>query len=806
MIDHSRTRIAFAPFQYALMIAVVLVGSLLLVPGAAIAQASSGSSFETMLSGLDQRAERSRALLRDREESQSLAYQRELADMRSTLAADRDRAAELVARGTFQTRLLDAQIDALGAPPPDGETEPSPIADRRSALEERQARAMQPLLDLQERQARAALLVAEIDARSERIVSDQRYERGLSPLDPRIWVRAIRDFRSGLQTIRTRDEVVENPLSFLLLGFGSIAVLGGLSVWIGHRIWHVLAARVTRRLTRSGGVLRHLLLLVALDSVAALVFLLGLAISVSMFIVTLVAVIDADQVPLVALAIGLALGIIVLGSWLGRSVFASPIHELRLLNMPEEKEAKAAAVVRLLAVVVAAELLIATLEQQAMIGLDIAQLLSFALVLAGAALTWRMAELLVDARRIAKEHETATPDHGSVLNFSATIARIMKLFAVASVAAALVGYAYLARYILIATLASLATICLAVYVHRFIGLIVTTLAAAPLQQYRRLLHLAPLFVGFALTLLVLPLLAITWGYNANAIADGIVLLRNGIEFGDVRLSAGDVITFFAVFFLGYFITRWVQRFIRVAVIPEFGMDAGAQAAIITFLGYVGIILAAFIAIATTGLDLSSLAFVAGALSVGLGFGLQSVVENFVSGILLLIERPVKVGDWVEVGEHSGIVRRIAVRSTHIETFDRHQIIVPNSQLITEVVKNRSFTAGPSRIIVPVGVAYGSDLEKTRDVLLDIARAHDKTLDYPEPEVAMDGFGESAINLKILAFVPHATDGAPTASALNFEIARRFEEEGISIPFPQHDLHVKSMPASYGAQPASGGEG
>ncbi|GAB5349219.1 hypothetical protein TMRO357_02895 [Alteriqipengyuania sp. 357] len=788
------------------MIAVVLVGTLLLIPGAAIAQASDGRSFEAMLSGFDQRAERARALLRDREESQSLVYQRELADMRSTLAADRDRAAELVARGTFQTRLLDAQIDALGAPPADGETEPSPIADRRSALEDRQAGAMQPLLDLQERRARAALLVAELDARSERIVSDQRYERGLSPLDPRIWGRSVREFRSGLKTLRTRNGVVENPLSFLLLGFGSIAVLGAISIWIGHRIWHALAARVTRRLTQSGSVLRHLLLLVVLDLVAALVFLIGLAISVSMFIVTLVAVIDADHVTFVALAIGLALGIIVLGSWLGRSVFASPIRELRLLALPEEKETKAAALVRLLAVVVAAELLIASLEEQAMIGINIAQLLSFALVLAGAALTWRMAALLVDARRAAKEQQSVAPDHSAVLNFSGTIARIMKVFAIASLAAALVGYAYLARYILIATLASLAIVCLAVYVHRFIGLIVTTLAAAPLHQYRRLLHLAPLLVGFVLTLLALPILAITWGYNANAIGDGVMMLRNGIEFGDVRLSAGDVITFLVVFFLGYFLTRWIQRFTRIAIIPEFGMDTGAQAAIITFLGYVGITLAAFIAIAATGLDLSSLAFVAGALSVGLGFGLQSVVENFVSGILLLIERPVKVGDWVEVGEHSGIVRRIAVRSTHIETFDRHQIIVPNSQLITEVVKNRSFSVGPSRIIVPVGVAYGTDLEKARNILLEIANADEKTLDYPEPQVAMDGFGDSAINLKILAFVPHATDGAPTASALNFEIARRFEEEGISIPFPQRDLHLKSLPASYGAQPSSGGEG
>ncbi|MBH0114962.1 mechanosensitive ion channel [Novosphingobium sp. YJ-S2-02] len=238
------------------------------------------------------------------------------------------------------------------------------------------------------------------------------------------------------------------------------------------------------------------------------------------------------------------------------------------------------------------------------------------------------------------------------------------------------------------------------------------------------------------------------------------------------------------------------------------MDAGAEEALLTFLGYLGMRLVAVIAIATTGLNLSSLAFVVGALSVGLGFELQSVVENFTSGILLLIERPIKVGDWIEVGEHSGIVRRIAVRSTHVETFDRHQIIIPNSQLISGVVKNRSFTSGPSRIVVPVGVAYGSDLDRVGKVLLEIAHEIPGVLSFPEPVYVMDGFGDSSINVKILAFMGDALEAAPVLSACNLEIARRFAREGIEIPFPQRDLHLRtwleqSAPTDYSSQIATG---
>ena len=338
-------------------------------------------------------------------------------------------------------------------------------------------------------------------------------------------------------------------------------------------------------------------------------------------------------------------------------------------------------------------------------------------------------------------------------------------------------------------MATLAVIAIAIYLNRTIKLIASAIGSS-LKAYRRSFQFLPMVTGLVLLAGSLLLIALIWGYRPQEIGDGLTALRDGIDFGDVRISAGDVFTFALVFFIGYVATRFVQRFLRLSILPQFELDRGGIAAIVTAVGYIGVILAALVAIASTGLDLSSLAFVAGALSVGLGFGLQSVVENFTSGILLLAERPIKEGDWIEVGEFSGIVRKISVRSTQLETFDRHFIIIPNSLLITGSVKNLSFTGGAARIRVPVGVSYDADVDRVHKLLKEIALSLPNVLSDPEPAVLLTDFGDSSINFDVLCFVADVTTGSGTQSELNLEIARRFASEGIEIPFPQREIHIK----------------
>jgi potassium-dependent mechanosensitive channel len=194
-------------------------------------------------------------------------------------------------------------------------------------------------------------------------------------------------------------------------------------------------------------------------------------------------------------------------------------------------------------------------------------------------------------------------------------------------------------------------------------------------------------------------------------------------------------------------------------------------------------------LATLGIDLQKIALVAGALSVGIGFGLQSVVSNFVSGIILLAERPIRVGDMVEVKGEGGYVRKISVRATEIETFERASMIVPNSALITDVVKNWTHGNPTSRIIVKIGVAYDSDPEKVRAILTEIAAAHPLVLTSPPPRVLFARFGDSALEFELRCVVANVDQSLNVNSDLHFAILQRFRAAGIGIPYPQREVRV-----------------
>jgi len=756
-----------------------------------------GNRFETILAGFEANADEARQALKGNSEDLSIQRRSELSRLRAKLARDRDQADGLASRGSIEAKILSAKIAALGPEPAEGAGEPEYLSEKRTELTSKLGAVQQPIMHLRDAQVTAAVLVSELDAKISGIGQRRLFQSSMSPLDPRLWIDGAQNLGAGISAFQASVGTGSERLGRTGLILGALIValfVVGLPLLAGLAR-RKLTGFVDKRLLSGGTIARRLMLTMVLDGVLAIVLGLSLLLAALAMLIAIIPFVGTEQVAAIGVAFILAGTIIAISHWLGRGVLMSPFPELRLLTLPEPDDQKALTIVRRIAYVLAAELVVANFEEFGLLGPSLSRLLSALLVIAGAWLLWQLANAIVAARRFSQERVAATSDeHVSEarIDFASPVARAIKLFSLAAIAAAVAGYALLARHIFAGLLLSLGAICTAVYVHRSFGLLVTSLASGHFRRYRRILHFLPLVVGLVATLLVIPVLAVIWGYSANEIGDGLLTLRNGIEFGEVKLSAGDVFTFLIVFFAGFFLTRWLQRFLKISVMPEFGMDAGAEAALLTFLGYIGITLAAVVAIATTGLDLSSLAFIAGALSVGLGFGLQSVVENFTSGILLLMERPIKVGDWIEVGEHSGIVRKIAVRSTHVETFDRHQIIIPNSQLITEVVKNRSFSAAPTRIVVPVGVAYGTDLENARAILLDIVKATAKILPDPEPAVAVDGFGDSAINMKILAFVAEATDGAPTASQLYFAIARRFAEEGIEIPFPQRDLHVRSV--------------
>ncbi|MDC4223896.1 MAG: mechanosensitive ion channel [Candidatus Manganitrophus sp.] len=255
-----------------------------------------------------------------------------------------------------------------------------------------------------------------------------------------------------------------------------------------------------------------------------------------------------------------------------------------------------------------------------------------------------------------------------------------------------------------------------------------------------------------------------------------------------------------LFFLAaYLISRAIQRTLRRKIFPRFKLADGLQYTFLRLTHYFFIFLGLLLGLQFIGLDLSSLAVVAGLLSVGIGFGLQNIASNFISGIILLFERPIKIGDRITVGDTHGDVHEIKIRSTTILTPDNIAIIVPNSDFISGRVTNWSYEDPRIRLHLRVGVAYGSDVNQVTQLLLQAARSHPRVLQHPEPDVGFAAFGDSALQFDLSFWAAEPKGGVGILSDLHYQIYQRFKENRIEIPLPQREVHLKTS-----AAPADGG--
>jgi small-conductance mechanosensitive channel len=267
--------------------------------------------------------------------------------------------------------------------------------------------------------------------------------------------------------------------------------------------------------------------------------------------------------------------------------------------------------------------------------------------------------------------------------------------------------------------------------------------------------------------------------------------------GGTAVTVASIVSFVVFLALAFAASVLLQRAVH-RLCQRRGVDEGVQYALKRLLHYAVVAVGAFLALDNLGISVTALAGVGAILAVGIGFGLQNIAQNFVSGLILLLERPVKKGDFVVVGETAGTVREIRGRATVVTTVDNVDIVVPNGQFIVEQVTNQTFVDRRVRVRVEVGVAYGSDTARVREVLLEAARAHAEVLPEPAPVVAFTDFGDSALEFAVIFWVPDPLVRPRIASDLRFEIDAAFRREGIEIPFPQRDLHLRS---GWPAQPA-----
>lgn len=283
-----------------------------------------------------------------------------------------------------------------------------------------------------------------------------------------------------------------------------------------------------------------------------------------------------------------------------------------------------------------------------------------------------------------------------------------------------------------------------------------------------------------------------------------VLQFNLFTLNQTPVTLMSLMMFIAIFTFLLILSSYLTRLLRSRVLPRFHLEESLNYNISRVFYYVFLIISAAFAFQFIGIDFSGLVVVFGFLSVGIGFGLQNITSNFISGLILLFERPIKVGDRVNVGGTEGDVVEIKMRSTVIRSLANISIIVPNSEFVSAQVVNWSHGDKKVRISINVGVSYQSDLDTVLRTLREAADEHPDVLKKPEPIVRLMEFGDSSWNMFLGAWISDPEDFYRVKSELNCAIVRKFRENGVEIPFPQRDLHIRSpLPVPFAAQGNNG---
>jgi small-conductance mechanosensitive channel len=281
-----------------------------------------------------------------------------------------------------------------------------------------------------------------------------------------------------------------------------------------------------------------------------------------------------------------------------------------------------------------------------------------------------------------------------------------------------------------------------------------------------------------------------------SISDVVSAIGNAVRFpiftiNQTPVTVSSILMFSFVMGLFVVLSRTLPRMLATRLLTRLELREDTRYALTRITQYTVVILGGIVAFQFIGIDLSGLAVIFGLLSVGIGFGLQNLTSNFVAGLILLFERPIKVGDRVTVGDMEGDVEEINIRSTTIRSLNNISIIVPNSEFISSAVVNWSHGDPKVRLEIDVGVSYGSDLDRVLRALREVAAENPRVLKDPAPDVYHMGFGDSAWNMRLLVWIDRPKGHRQVRSEINCAIVRRFRENAVEIPFPQRDLHLRS---------------
>ncbi len=713
--------------------------------------------------------------------------------LRQELDANQTRLNALITELRPRLEALNAQISRLGAPPAEGEPpEPATIAAERASLTQRGNKLDATIRAAQALGLRASQLLERLQSRRRALFTQGLLERSQTPLSLSLWREAIADTQIGrLRLSLMLNEwwsniEVSSALWLILLCAGLSALALYFAGWAGvrhFRRWDREEPPEFWQRAASGAWVILMRVVPTFAWVSGLYFALwssGLL---------------PDRIGMLAWSLALVLIVLSAVSAVSTTILAPHRPIWRIFPVSDRVARRVNALMILIALVYGIDLVLGRLNEvlYTPLPVTIAQTSVLSIVFAG---------LLVAIFNVLGADKDGENPHE--LRWLGVVRMLIYAIALTIFVAVIIGYVAFARF-----LAAQVLVTGTILIVTFLLLVWVNALGDRLRDPQGLLQgwrmfqangsrreqvalIATLILKASIFLIAFPLILLQWGFDRQDLTEWASKAFFGFQIGSVNISLVTILGALLVFITVYIVARVLQSWLDSQVLQPSGLSSGVRDSIRTGLGYTGFIVAGLIAVSYAGVDFSNIAIVAGALSVGIGFGLQSIVNNFVSGLILLAERPIKVGDWIIVGEEQGFVRKISVRATEIETFDRSNVIVPNSLLISEKVKNWTLHNNTGRVIIPVGVSYDSDPEQVKQTLLDVARQHPQVLTFPEPFVYFEDFADSSLNFQLYAYVLNITQSLSVRTALRIAILKAFREQGIEIPFPQRDVHLRDL--------------
>lgn len=398
----------------------------------------------------------------------------------------------------------------------------------------------------------------------------------------------------------------------------------------------------------------------------------------------------------------------------------------------------------------------------------------------------------------AKLTDKNVSDEEEKLTTSSKIGTLITLLMSAAFVLSLFGYIRLSEFILDRFIASVIFSGVMFIIYRLIKVMVHQFLG--IKYWKKTLHLSRKFmnkVEFWIGFLIAPvfifiacffLLGI-WGVSVDILLQSAKKILTGFYIGGMKISLVSIFMGIVSFLVSLFVFRLIKNSLQTGSLSQVEMDPGVRNSLVAGIGFLGVVISLLIALVVMGGSLKGLALIAGALSLGAGLGLQNVVNNFVSGIILLFERPIKIGDWVIINGQEGIVKRINIRSTTLETWAKADVIIPNADILSSSLMNMTHDSRFGRVDIAIGVGYGSDIDLVKKTLLDIPLENKKVLKTPQPFVLFTNFGESSLDFQLSCYTADITSRGGIATDLRERIIAKFRELNIEIPFPQRDVHL-----------------